>query len=98
MLNKTTKVFFVKVSREISPHKELREDNQSLFLFFFGVICKVVSLPLHFKCQMLNKQCYLAANESPNEVLPLAVRKMYRLFSVTANTMNHQSKVGTADP
>lgn len=47
---------------------------------------------------MLNKQCYLAANESPNEVLPLAVRKMYRLFSVTANTMNHQSKVGTADP
>lgn len=95
---KPQKYFLLKYLGRSLLTKNCVKTIKAFFYFFFWVICKVVSLPLHFKCQMLNKQCYLAANESPNEVLPLAVRKMYRLFSVTANTMNHQSKVGTADP
>lgn len=93
MLHKTVKIFFVEVLREISPHKELREDNQSLFYFF--LICKVVSLPLSFKCQILEKQCYLAASESPNEVSPLAVKKC---IVCSVLYINHQSKGRTVNP
>lgn len=37
-------LFFFRVCLEISPHKELREDNQSLFLLFFKLFIEFCNL------------------------------------------------------
>lgn len=75
---------------EFSPHKELREDNQSLSNTYW-VVCKVVSLPLYLKTPnaknlWAKKETvnYLASYGAPYEVLP-SLRKMYSSFNVKKN-------------
>ena len=72
---------------EFSPHKELREDNQSLSNIFW-VVCKDLSLPLYLKMPnaknlWAKKETvyYLASYGAPYEVLP-SFRKMYSSFNV----------------